>query len=378
MTVRVRTLPVEGRGESPYFPAGLPARVEVMTTPPPATVVSPPAARARGPGQGWPVAGRRNASLYVRVVAVNATILLAAVIALIFTPATVSFPVTGDEWAILAVGLAVLVVANAVMLRISFRGLTGLVRRMETLDLLQPRERLPAMGGPETRALIAGFNTMLDRLEAERRASVRRTIRGMEAERQRIGQELHDEIGQRLTGILLQLGRIHEDAPAPLRARVEGVQEEARATIDEVGALAHQVRPGVLTDLGLRSGLDALVGSLRQYGTAWVDASLPDRLPPMTSEAELAVYRITQEALTNAARHADATRIAVAVDVTADELVLQVTDDGRGLDDAAGEDQGMRGMRERALLIGGRLRIDSPPSRGVRVRLVVPAANLTG
>jgi two-component system sensor histidine kinase UhpB len=312
------------------------------------------------------------------VVAVNAPILLAAVLALTFPPATVSFPVTGDEWTILGVGLALLVVANAVLLRISFRGLTALVRQMETLDLLQPRERLPEMGGSETRALIAGFNTMLDRLEAERRASVRRTITGMEAERQRIGQELHDEIGQRLTGILLQLGRIHDDAPAPLRDRVEGVQEEARATMDEVGALAHQLRPGVLTDLGLRSGLDALVDSFRQHGTARVDASFPDRLPPMTTEAELAVYRITQEALTNAARHAEATRIAVAVDLTADELVLQVTDDGHGLDDAADEDQGMRGMRERALLIGGRLRIDSPPSRGVRVRLAVPAVNLTG
>ena len=378
MTVPALTLPASGRGESPYLPAGLPTRVDVMTTPPQAPPVSLPAMRARGPGQVRPVAARRNTSLYARVVAVNATILLAAVIALTFTPATVSFPVTGDEWTILGVGLALLVVANAVLLRISFRGLTALVRQMETLDLLQPRDRLPAKGGPETRALIAGVNTMLDRLEAERRASVRRAITGMEAERQRIGQELHDEIGQRLTGILLQLGRIHDDAPASLRSRVEGVQEEARATMDEVGALAHQVRPGVLTDLGLRSGLDALVDSFRQYGTARVDALLPDRLPPMTGEAELAVYRITQEALTNAARHAEATRIAVAVDLTADELVLQVTDDGRGLDAAAGEDQGMRGMRERALLIGGRLRIDSRPSRGVRVRLAVPATNLTG
>ncbi len=355
-----------GRGESPYLPDELPTRVEVMTTSPRADLAPLPAA------------GRRNTSLYARVVAVNATILLAAVVALTITPATVSAPVTGEEWTILGVGLVLLVVADAVLLRISFRGLTALVRRMETLDLLQPRERLPAMGGPETRALIDGVNTMLDRLEAERRASLRRTITGMEAERRRIGQELHDEIGQRLTGILLQLGRIHDDAPMPLQARVAGVQEEARATIDEVGALAHQVRPGVLTDLGLRSGLDALVDSFRQYGTARVHAVLPERLPPMTSEAELAVYRITQEALTNAARHASATRIVVAVQLTADDLLLQVTDDGRGLDDATGEDQGMRGMRERALLIGGRLRIDSPPSRGVRVALAVPAGNLTG
>ena len=108
----------------------------------------------------------------------NATILLAAMIGLTLTPATVSSPVTRDEWVILGVGLVLLVIANAVLLRISFSGLTGLVRRMETLDLLWPNERLPEIGGAETRALISGFNAMLDRLETERRASPAGRSRG--------------------------------------------------------------------------------------------------------------------------------------------------------------------------------------------------------
>ena len=122
---------------------------------------------------------------------------------------------------------------------------------METLDVLQPRERLPQMGTAETRALIAGFNAMLDRLEDERIASAGRMVATLEGERRRIGQELHDEIGQRLTGILLQLGRIEAEAPDGMLPRIAGVQSEARATLDEVGNLAWQVRPGVLDDLGL-------------------------------------------------------------------------------------------------------------------------------
>ena len=301
----------------------------------------------------------------------NATILLAAMIGLTLTPATVSSPVTRDEWVILGVGLVLLVIANAVLLRISFSGLTGLVRRMETLDLLWPNERLPEIGGAETRALISGFNAMLVRLETERRASLRWTISGLEAERQRIGQELHDEIGQRLTGILLQLGRIHDEAPERLRARIEGVQQETRATLDETAVLAYQVRPAVLNDLGLRDGLDALADSLRPHGPAQIRMVLPDRLPSMTAETELAVYRVAQEALTNALRHSGAAAVVVALNVSPGQLTLEVTDDGQGLTGADGEGQGIRGMRERALLIGGRLRIESSPE-GLRVTLAVP------
>ncbi len=321
----------------------------------------------------------RYSSLYTRVVAVNASILAAAVIALTITPATVSSPATGGEWLILGVGLAVLVVANAALLRLSFRGLTALVRRMETLDLLQPQERLPEIGGVETRALIVGYNRMLARLEVERRASMRRTISGMEAERSRIGMELHDEIGQRLTGLLLQLGGIHDDAPDQLRPRVEGVRDQARSTLDEVGALAYQVRPAVLADLGLRSGLGALADSFRTADKARIDLTLPSHMPSMTTEAELAVYRIAQEALTNALRHSDATRVAVVLELLPGRLDLQVTDDGRGM--CGGEElegQGLRGMRERAVLIGGRLRIESPPLHGVRVHLTVPTGSLGG
>jgi two-component system, NarL family, sensor histidine kinase UhpB len=268
--------------------------------------------------------------------------------------------------------LVVMVVANALLLRVAFSGLAALVRRMETLDVLQPQERLPQVGAGQTRTLIAGFNVMLDRLEEERLASTRRMVTTLEGERRRIGQELHDEIGQRLTGILLQLGRIQAEAPESLLPRIAGVQSEARATLDEVGSLAWQVRPGILDDLGLLSALEALADSLREHGAARVTTALPDRLARMTGEVELAVYRIAQEALTNAVRHSGATAIKLELQLNRQDLVLQVTDNGRGMSGAEHEGPGLRGMRERALLIGGRLRVHAQ-APGLRVRLAVPA-----
>jgi two-component system sensor histidine kinase UhpB len=315
-------------------------------------------------------------SLYARVVAVNAGVLAVAAAILAFTPATISFPVALSEALVLAGGVVAIVVANAILLRASFRGLEGLVQRMETLDVLRPRQRLPLLGGRETRTLIEAFNRMLERLEVERRVSTRRTLSALEGERRRIGQELHDEIGQRLTGILLQLGRVSSEAPESLRERLGAVQEQTRAALDEVGALAWQLRPGILDDLGLLSALKALVHTLQQHSDAPIETAFPDRLEPMAPEVELAIYRIAQEGLNNALRHAGARTIRLELRLDDERLELVVTDDGRGIPSDEAEGPGIRGMRERSLLVGGRLRIDSPWGRGVRVRLDVPRESI--
>ncbi len=219
----------------------------------------------------------RRTSLYVRVVAINAAIVTGATLVLVVTPATVGYPIRLGEASVLVVGLLLVIVANALVLRISFGDLAAIVVRMETVDLLRPQERLPAVGGPETRAVVAGLNQMLARLEEERRDSSRRTLAALEGERRRIAQELHDEIGQRLTGMLLQLGNLLPDAPSELRGRVSAVREDARTTLDEVGQLAWQLRPGILDDLGLLRALEALVESFEAPGCADPDAHL---VPP--------------------------------------------------------------------------------------------------
>jgi two-component system sensor histidine kinase UhpB len=310
-------------------------------------------------------------TLYARVVAVNTAILLTALVVLVLTPATVSFPVAAEQGLILAIGAVVIVAANAALLRVNFRGLSTLVRRMETLDVLQPQDRLDETGGQDARALIAGFNAMLQRLEAERRTSTRRTLSALESERRRIGLELHDEIGQRLTGTLLQLRNLGDQAPEPLRSRLEAIAEQERATLDEVGALAWQLRPALLDDLGLLSALAALADSLEDRAATRIEVTLPDALSQMPPALELVVYRIAQEALTNAVRHSGAARIELQLEEDLQELRLRVADDGHGLSVAALEGPGIRGMRERGLVVDGRLSIGPNGRHGVRVLLTV-------
>ncbi len=328
------------------------------------------------PDSRRPLARIRRSSLYVRVVVVNMTILALGLLLLVWTPVTVSASVSLRQVIVLIAAAVALGAADAALLKISFIGLAALVQRMQTLDVLRPRELLPEMGGAETRALISGFNNMLDRLEGERRASTRRTVATLEDERERISRELHDEIGQRMTGILLQLGMVHDEAAVMARPGIAAVQHEARAVMDEIGSLAWRLRPALLDDLGLISALTALTESLSGHGYARIETLLPQELPPMSDEVELAIYRIAQEALTNAVRHAQATSIIVLMRFDGTDLVLQVTDDGDLLPEVGTDGSGLRGMRERALMIGALLSIEVIPSQGLRIELTIPSDHL--
>ena len=317
------------------------------------------------------LADPRGWSLYMQVVAVNTAILVGAVMLLVLSPATVSFPLAAEQGVLLGIGVTVIVVANATLLRLSFQGLSDLVRKMENLDVLRTGERLPLRGGLETQTLIVGYNAMLDGLETERRTSTRRSVTALEGERRRIGQELHDEIGQRLTGILLQLSRVRDEAPVTIHAQLSQIQDEVRATLDQVGTLAWQLRPGILDDLGLLRAIEALSDTLRHPATARMVLHLPSRAPRMTPEVELALYRVAQEALTNAVRHAHASTITLRLSGDERRLSLEAIDDGQGFSEKSIEGAGIRGMRERALLIGGRIDVDSRRGHGVRVHLQI-------
>ncbi len=198
-----------------------------------------------------PEPGYRWLPLFTRVILVNAAVLVTATLVFAITPATVSFPLAVREAVVLALGLAVIVVASTFLLRLTFRPLGRLVRLMGSIDLLQPGQRLELSGGVEVRRVISTFNDMLERLERERRESNRRALTAREGERRRIGQELHDEIGQRLTGLLLQLGRTLRDAPDETRSELLTAQELARSTLGRdrsarvAASAGHPRRPGV-------------------------------------------------------------------------------------------------------------------------------------
>jgi two-component system sensor histidine kinase UhpB len=333
--------------------------------------VSGGAARS-GPGGRRPP-GYRRFSLYTRVLIVNASILACAIAAIALTPFTIPFPVGVEEALVLVVLLGVMVIANAILLRASFGPLSRLVRRMETTDLLRPDERLPITGGVEVRTLVRAFNDMLERLESERRESTKRVLDALESERRRIGQELHDEIGQRLTGILLELKPVLEDATPDIRANLLAAQDDTRRTLDEVGKLAWQLRPGILDDLGLVRALEALVETVEDHtAPGVVRASLTQALPELDQGVDVAIYRIAQEALTNTLRHAGARRIEMSLAATSSAVFLRVADDGCGIPRSEREGAGIYGMRERAFLVHGRLEINSTPGRGVEVTLEVP------
>jgi two-component system sensor histidine kinase UhpB len=308
-------------------------------------------------------------SLFARIFVLNAAVIAVAALLLLFTPVTVSPQARLAEALIVLAGMAAMLVTNAVLLRVGLRPLARLTRVMTTVDLLRPGTRLAVRGRGEAAALIMAFNNMLDRLEMERATSAARALSAQEAERHRVAQELHDEIGQTLTAVLLDLKRVADTAPPQVRDQLRQAQESTRNSLDEIRRIARRLRPGVLEELGLASALRALATEFSTAGLS-VRRQVGSDLPQLSREAELVVYRVAQEGLTNAARHAAARTVELRLREEAGGVELCVKDDGRGLSGAP-EGAGIRGMRERALLIGAGLSVESP-GKGTEVRLHVP------
>jgi len=310
--------------------------------------------------------------LFWRVFAVNAGLLTAIALLLIVTPVTVSTPIALAEAVVVFGGLLITIAVNAVLLRRALAPLAGLAKRMEMVDLLRPGQRIPVPRDDEVGRVVAAFNRMLDRLETERRESGRRVLAAQEAERLGIARNLHDEVGQVLTGVLLQLNSIGEAVPEH-RDELAEAREAVRRALDEVRQISSELRPEMLEDLGLVSALTELSRSFARVADVRIEREFDTALPKLAPEIELAVYRIAQESLTNIARHAGASRVTIALEPGHESVVLRVADDGRGFGGAAVESGGLRSMRERALLVGGALAIKEAPEGGVEVRLEVPA-----
>lgn len=314
----------------------------------------------------------RRIPLLWRILTVNAAVITGAVAVLAFSPAQVPQPVNLQSSLVVLGGLAVVLAANLFLLQRAVEPLRRLSELMRRVDPLRPGERIPAYGGAsEVAELTRAFNEMLERLETERRESTSRTLAAQETERLRLARELHDEIGQRLTAVLLQLSRLTNEAPGELQGSVDEVADTVRRALQEVRTIAAQLRPVALDDLGLVSALGVLTEQMSEQAEPQVDASLPRGLPRLGEEAELVIYRVAQEALTNAIRHSDADTIELALDHAGGHMRLVVRDNGRGLDGSE-PGSGVKGMRERALLVGGRLALRSRAGGGAEVRLELP------
>lgn len=204
----------------------------------------------------------------------------------------------------------------------------------------------------------------------------RRRIEVQEAERRRFARELHDEIGQSLTGLKLILEQIKRLPIRAVKAKVEEGQALVHELMGRVRDLSRDLRPAILDDLGL---LPALLWLFERYTRqthvqmSFSHSGLDQRFVP---EVESAAYRIVQEALTNVARHAGVAEVTVSVREEGPTLQLRIEDQGVGFDPkialAAGNTSGLAGMQERALILGGQLTLTSQPGSGTSVTVTLP------
>lgn len=334
-----------------------------------------PAGRPRSETVRQAVAALPRQSLLWRIFAANALVFVSAVLLLALLPVTVSWPINRGEVLVLGGGLLLMLLANFVLLRRLLTPLRRLRQVMTTVEPLGPRESIDVGArSVEVATLTAAFNDMLERLDHERRASARLAQSAQEQERRALSLELHDEIGQNLTALLLQLDVAMRSSVDPgQRAALELSIDTVRECLGQVRAIVRRLRPEVLDDLGLVSAVEHLCDRVQHDTGLRVERVCDPQLPRLSSDAQLVVYRVTQESLTNAARHSGAAGVMVSLDRHDDGGVrLVVSDDGVGPTAGGREGSGLRGMRERALMVGATFRVMRREPSGTQVVLEVP------
>src|SRR5919109_1433086 len=319
----------------------------------------------------------RSRTLLTQVLAVN-TVLVALTAFVAAVVARDRFKEAASTEGLLLIALAVsgVVLLNSILLRRRLEPMERLVETMGSVDLASPGKRADVTRGAadEVRRLSADFNRMLERLEEERRESGRAVLRAQEQERSRIAQDLHDEVNQALTGILLRLQATMSDAPLGMQEELSETKELAAQAMEELLHLARQLRPTALDDHGLVPALASQVADFGDRTGLRATFRRHGPLPMLSDEQQLVIYRVTQESLSNVAQHSGARHVDVELSFVG-RTVLRVRDDGGGFKALPnGRSRlGVSGMRERALLVGGHLSIFSEPGDGTTIELTMGA-----
>ncbi len=316
----------------------------------------------------------KSRSLLVQVLSVNLLLVagttLVAAIALDHH-ARSAFP--GREMVVLGLALIATLLGNWLLLRRRFIPIERLISAMEQIDLATSNRQLlteDRIDSSEAQRLAAAINRMLARLEAAHREAGRAAIQAQERERRRIAQDLHDEVNQALTAVSLRLQASIEHAPAPLRRELDETKRLAGQAMEELLALARQLRPAVLDDHGLLPALHSQVRDFSDQTGIHANFDVRGPLSRLTPEQQLVVYRVTQESLSNVAQHSEARKVDVELSFVG-RTILRINDDGKGFVQRREGGLGLSGMRERALLVGGHLTIRSAQGQGTRVELTL-------
>jgi len=280
------------------------------------------------------------------------------------------------------IGVAITLLVNAVILRVALRPLDDLERTAARVQRGELDRRAPVspVADRELERLRRTFNAMLDTAAAYRarlREVAARALSAAEEERKRIARELHDETAQMLAALLIRIRVVRNSRdPAQVEPLLDGMREDVSRALEGIRRFARGLRPPALDELGLVPAIEGHARSLEEIAGLKVDLRA-DEVSGLPPEAELATYRIVQEALSNVVRHAHATRAAVTLGHEDGRLVITVEDDGRGFDpqnvmSTEGGGLGLFGMKERAGYIGGRVEVSSTPGAGTRVRAEIP------
>ncbi|HEX6307621.1 MAG TPA: sensor histidine kinase [Longimicrobiales bacterium] len=318
--------------------------------------------------------------LFYKILVANAVILtLVTIGSVVIARATAAHENLGFAL-LLGIGVVLSVVSNALILRLALTPL----RRLEDTATSVRSGNLTARVEPSHLAdrdlerLAATFNMMLDSAEAYRRRLrevAARALSAQEEERKRIAQELHDGIAQTLAALRVQL-RIARAAQSDSRTEaLDRISAGMAEATEEVRRIAQGLRPPALDMLGLSPAIESYARTLADTTGMTIDTDIAATDGVLSPEAELALYRIVQEALSNAVRHSGAERARVDLDVAGGAVHAIISDTGHGFivdQEMKLGGLGLFGMQERGAYVGGAVDIESDPGHGTRVRVTIP------
>lgn len=297
-------------------------------------------------------------------------------------------------------GLAISIIINLWIVRAALQPLVELTRFVNSFRVGKESGSTPSLTNPDpdTTQLASSLGELILQLEQSNRqlhAISGRAIHAQEEERKRIARGLHDEAGQALLVLNLNLERLEArlpDNPQEIQEKIKNSRELVAGTLSSLRDTIQGLRPAILDDLGLVPAIRWFARSKLEQAGIQPQFRLEEDLPPLSADVKISLFRILQEAVYNVVRHSQARKAAVTLKCLADDILLSVEDDGSGFPSSvrAGEDSplaydqaeairlehwGLIGIQERLELVGGSLNIDTSPGKGTRLDVKIPLSN---